>query len=128
MKKYLAFAKVAILEQGQKIVDGLGTIFSFCVHIVIFSFLWDFVLEGKTMSGYSRQELVWYVIMAEDGSLTLTELGKDVANKIFERHTILSKLLVHIGVSEDVAAKEACKIEHVISDDTLLKIKNFLKI
>ncbi|MBE7013650.1 MAG: metal-dependent transcriptional regulator [Ruminococcaceae bacterium] len=69
-----------------------------------------------------------YVIMAEDGSLTLTELGKDVANKIFERHTILSKLLVHIGVSEDVAAKEACKIEHVISDDTLLKIKNFLKI
>lgn len=68
-----------------------------------------------------------YLTMEEDGSLTLTEMGKDMANKIFERHTILSKLLVHIGVSEEVATKEACKIEHVISDDTLLKIKNFLK-
>ena len=68
-----------------------------------------------------------YLTMADDGSLTLTELGKDMANKIFERHTILSKLLVHIGVSEEIATKEACKIEHVISDDTLLKIKNFLK-
>lgn len=69
-----------------------------------------------------------YLIMEKDGSLTLTDLGKDAANKIFERHTILSKLLVHIGVSQDVATKEACKIEHVISDDTLAKIKKFLNI
>lgn len=69
-----------------------------------------------------------YVTMAEDGSLTLTDMGRDVANKIFERHTILSKLLTHIGVSEDIAAKEACKIEHVISDDTLGKIKEYLKL
>ena len=69
-----------------------------------------------------------YVTMAEDGSLTLTDMGKDVANKIFERHTILSKLLTHIGVSEEIAAKEACKIEHVISDDTLGKIKEYLKL
>lgn len=67
-----------------------------------------------------------YVTMAADGSLTLTKSGEDIANKIFERHTILSKLLTHIGVSEDVAAKEACKIEHVISDDTLNKIKEYL--
>ncbi len=82
MKKYLAFAKVAILEQGQKIVDGLGTIFSFCVHIVIFSFLWDFVLEGKTMSGYSRQELVWYVIMAEAIMYSFHHYYRKVANKV----------------------------------------------
>ena len=67
-----------------------------------------------------------YVVMDKDGSLTLTDKGKETANKIFERHTILSKLLIKIGVTEEVAAKEACKIEHVISDDTLLKIKEFL--
>ena len=67
-----------------------------------------------------------YLLMAKDGSLTLTEEGIKVANKIFERHTILSALLKKIGVDEETAAKEACKIEHVISDDTLCKIKEFL--
>ena len=67
-----------------------------------------------------------FLNMAEDGSLTLTKEGLNMADKIFERHTILSKLLTHIGVSQEVAAKEACKIEHVISDDTLIKIKEFL--
>ena len=67
-----------------------------------------------------------YLLMAKDGSLTLTEEGIKVANKIFERHTILSELLKKIGVDEETAAREACKIEHVISDDTLCKIKEFL--
>ena len=67
-----------------------------------------------------------YLLMAKDGSLTLTEEGIKVANKIFERHTILSELLKKIGVDDETAAKEACKIEHVISDDTLCKIKEFL--
>lgn len=69
-----------------------------------------------------------YILMDKDGSLTLTEKGNETANKIFERHTILSKLLIKIGVLPDVATKEACKIEHVISDDTLKKIKEFLEI
>ena len=68
-----------------------------------------------------------YITMDKDGSLSLTDSGKETANKIFERHTILSKLLEKIGVEKDVAAKEACKIEHVISDDTLNKIKDFLE-
>ena len=67
-----------------------------------------------------------YLLMAKDGSLTLTEEGIKVANKIFERHTILSEFLKKIGVDDETAAKEACKIEHVISDDTLNKIKEFL--
>ncbi len=67
-----------------------------------------------------------YLLMAKDGALTLTPQGIEVANKIFERHTILSELLKKIGVEDEVAAKEACKIEHVISDDTLNKIKEFL--
>ena len=67
-----------------------------------------------------------YVEMAEDGYLTLTKKGKTAAKKIFERHTVLSDFLALIGVTGEVAAKDACKIEHVVSDETILAIKNFL--
>ena len=69
-----------------------------------------------------------YVTMAEDGSLTLTEEGKNAANKIFERHTVLSSFLAKIGVSDEIAATDACKIEHVISDETLMAIKKYFKL
>lgn len=82
MKKYVAFAKVALKEQLSKVIDELGTVFSFCIHIVIFSFLWDFVLEGKTMSGYTKQELVWYVIMAEAIMYSFHYYYRKVAHKV----------------------------------------------
>ncbi len=68
-----------------------------------------------------------YVSMAEDGYLTLTAKGKETAKKIFERHTVLSNFLAFIGVEGEVAAKDACKIEHVVSDETINAIKNFLE-
>lgn len=68
-----------------------------------------------------------YLIMAEDGLLTLTDDGKAAAKKIFERHTVLSDFLALIGVSEDVAAKDACKIEHVVSDETIAAIKKYME-
>ncbi len=82
MKKYIAFAKVAILEQLKKVLDELGTVFSFCIHIVIFSFLWDFVLEGKMLAGYTKQELVWYVIMAEAILYSFHHYYRKVATKV----------------------------------------------
>lgn len=69
-----------------------------------------------------------YLVMAEDGLLSLTEEGKKVARKIFERHTVLSSFLARIGVSEEVASEDACKIEHVISDETLEAIKKYFEI
>lgn len=68
-----------------------------------------------------------YLIMAEDGTLTLTEEGKVAAKKIFDRHTVLSQFLAYIGVSDETAAKDACRIEHIISDETVLAIKNFVE-
>ncbi len=68
-----------------------------------------------------------YLSMAEDGYLTLTENGKKAAKKIFERHTVLSDFLAYIGVEDTVAAKDACKIEHVVSDETIAAIKKFLE-
>ena len=64
-----------------------------------------------------------YIRMEKDGSLTLTESGKEIAEKIFERHTVLSRLLMALGVSEETAAADACKMEHAISDESFEAIK-----
>ena len=58
--------------------------------------------------------------------LELTDAGTEVAKKIYERHTVLTEMLVKMGVSEETAAQDACKIEHVISDETLGCIKKTL--
>ena len=68
-----------------------------------------------------------YLIMDRDGSLTLTEDGLDVAKKIYERHTLLSDFLVRLGVDENTAAEDACKIEHDISDESFAAIKRHVK-
>ena len=67
------------------------------------------------------------VITDEDGFLTLTQEGQLAAEKVFERHTVLSGLLIKMGVSAETAAEDACKIEHVISDETLEAIKRYLQ-
>jgi len=82
MKKYLAFARVSLIEQWKRLLDEFGTVFSFCIHIVIFSFLWEFVLEGKALAGYTRQELIWYVIMAEAIMYSFHHYYRKVANKV----------------------------------------------
>ena len=68
-----------------------------------------------------------YVEMAEDGSLTLTESGRTVAEQIYERHTILTAFLTRIGVSRETAAEDACKMEHDISDESLRALKRFVE-
>ena len=67
-----------------------------------------------------------YLLMEKDGSLTLTESGLAIAQKVFERHTILTRILMRLGVSEKVASEDACKIEHVISDETFDAMKRHL--
>jgi Mn-dependent DtxR family transcriptional regulator len=68
-----------------------------------------------------------YVAVDSDGFITLTDTGLAVAQKIFERHTLVSQLLIHLGVSEQTAAEDACKIEHVISDETFHAVKKYLE-
>ena len=66
-----------------------------------------------------------YITIDTDGGITLTEKGKDIARKIFERHTLLTKMLMHIGVSEETAAADACKLEHAISDESFEALKQY---
>ena len=68
-----------------------------------------------------------YLLMDKDGSLTLTEAGLATAKKVYERHTILTGLLIRLGVSPETAAEDACKMEHVISDETLDAMKKHMR-
>ena len=68
-----------------------------------------------------------YLEMDEDGFLTLTELGKSTAEKIYERHMVLTAALMALGVDEGSATEDACKIEHDISDRTFEAIKAHMK-
>ena len=68
-----------------------------------------------------------YITVDPEGGLNLTDSGREIAEKIYERHTLLTKLLIRVGVSEDVAAADACKLEHAISDESFLAIKEYTK-
>lgn len=64
-----------------------------------------------------------YIEVDKDGYISLTQAGRDMANKIFERHTVLTKMLVSLGVDEETATEDACRMEHVISDTTFNAMK-----
>ena len=64
-----------------------------------------------------------YVRTDQSGNLTLTASGLEIAEKIYERHTLLTEFLVRLGVSRETAVKDACKIEHDISDESFEAIK-----
>ncbi len=66
-----------------------------------------------------------YLNVDKNGYLTLTDEGMNVAGKIYERHTVITNFLVSLGVSEETATEDACKIEHHISDESLNAIKKF---
>lgn len=66
-----------------------------------------------------------YIITDGSGHLYLTDEGRAVAEKTFERHRVLTEVFVRIGVPREIAAEDACKIEHVISDETFEAIKRF---
>jgi len=64
-----------------------------------------------------------YIIMDKEGWITLTERGTAVAERIYERHRLLTQWLVSLGVPDDIAAADACKIEHDLNPITFQKIK-----
>ena len=68
-----------------------------------------------------------YILMEKDGSITLTESGREIAEQIYERHTVLTEMLVRLGVSKEVASEDACKVEHAISDESFEAIKRHMR-
>ena len=68
-----------------------------------------------------------YITIDENGYIYLTEKGQSIAERIYERHNILTEFFISLGVNEEIASQDACRIEHVISDETFEKIKLFKK-
>ena len=66
-----------------------------------------------------------YITMDGDGAIRLTETGAQIAGKIYERHRLLTRILTRLGVSEETAAADACKMEHAISDESFAAIKRY---
>ena len=68
-----------------------------------------------------------FITVARDGAIRLTEMGREVAEKIYHRHDVLTRFLISLGVDPAIADEDACKMEHVISDATLEAFKKFIK-
>ncbi|MBO7274158.1 MAG: metal-dependent transcriptional regulator [Clostridia bacterium] len=68
-----------------------------------------------------------YIVIDRDGAITLTDAGREIAEKIYARHTLLTNFLVSLGVDEKTAAEDACKMEHSISDISFEAIQRLLE-
>ena len=68
-----------------------------------------------------------YIRMDEENYITLTQSGLEIAKKIYERHTLLTAMLVRLGVSQEVASQDACKMEHSISDESFEAIRRHVE-
>ena len=94
-------------------------------------------IDVANLSGYAKPAVsralgllksAGYVTVEEkSGSISLTEAGESLARKVAERHGVLMDFLRLLGVSQPVAEADACKIEHVISDETFERVKVFVK-
>ena len=65
-----------------------------------------------------------YIQMDPSGYITLTEAGRAIAERVYERHQVLSRMLMELGVSEETALKDACRMEHVLSQESFEKIRS----
>ena len=64
-----------------------------------------------------------YIVMDENGFISLTDKGMSIASAVYEKHTVLSRWLVSLGVDPKTAAEDACRMEHVISQESFTKLK-----
>ena len=93
-------------------------------------------VDVSTFTGYSKPSVsramgllknANLISISEEGYISLSTEGEKIANTMYERHTLLTELFVRLGVSEDIASEDACKIEHVISDDSFEALKKHSK-
>ena len=82
---------------------------------------WTKPLDEDEIAAAAKTRLV--VTIENGGALRLTDAGLEYAKKIYERHTILTKCFVALGVDEEVAVNDACRIEHIISDECFAALK-----
>lgn len=85
------------------------------------------VSKASVSRALSRLKTEACIIVDENGHIAFTEKGRKIAEKIYERHQVLTDILMALGISREAAAADACKIEHDISDETFDAMKAHLK-
>ncbi len=113
VEDYLEFLYVKELE-GETIVKSLEMASYF-----------SFSRSAITKATDKLNEL-GYIFKEKYGKISLTEKGREIGKKTYDRHTILKTFLLKLGVSESTSELDCCKIEHVISEETFEKIKEYL--
>ena len=119
-----------IAKYGQKANNGVVLITLCYDQAAVFP-------EAENFSEYIATQVKWtdkdptarFVMrftVEADGRLLLTASGKKVAEKIYERHTMLTEFFIRLGVEPEIASDDACKIEHNISDETFQRVKDYL--
>ncbi len=115
---------MSVHESGEMYLEAilvLGKKNSFVRSVDVGEYLGYSKPSVSRAMGILRQEN--YITVEKNGGLKLTEKGRTLAETIYERHTVLSSMLIHLGVSEETAAADACRMEHVISDESFQAIK-----
>ena len=119
-------------------------LFMFLVPLVLFVFLVAFALTVTFVFSFSFFSplvffiplvffltvsllFVFHITVSDSGFITLTESGREIAEMIYERHTLLSSWLERLGVDHETAAADACRMEHVISKESFEAIKKHVK-
>ena len=68
-----------------------------------------------------------YISMAGDGTITLNDSGREIASRVYQRHRVITELFVLLGVDREVAAEDACRVEHDLSQETFARILEFVQ-
>ncbi len=82
MKKYLTFAKYSFLEHLHNLNDNIGIFISFVIHLFVFNSLWSFVLQGKDIAGFTKENLMWYIILGEILTYSFHHYYKTISAKV----------------------------------------------
>lgn len=117
-----------ILESGEDYLERILVLSQKMDHVRSIDIVNDMNFSKPSVSvAMKKLKESSYISIDDNGYITLTETGYEVAKKIYERHIILTKMLTDLGVDEETARKDACKIEHDISDKTFDAIKAKIK-
>ena len=124
MRKYIEIFKYSMKTQIKFIADYLISLISFAIHIFIFNELWDYILKGKQVVGYTREELIWYIIIAEFITYSSFKIYKKISEMVkngtianmlirpvdFINYTIFENMSVYIKASVNLIFTIICGI------------------
>ena len=119
-----SFEVILMRESGEMYLETILILFNRRGYVRSIDVAEEMGLSRPSVSrGMAKLRESECILMGADGMITLTEKGRDIAEKIYERHRVLSQLFISLGVDEETATEDACRIEHVISDKTFAAIK-----